>query len=299
MKIRSNRAWRLLLLAAAIIAFSYYFSSHQSQFARLADLQWWQIGLVVAGQAVIYFSNVMIAVILVRYIGRKLPLTSAARLTAYSSLVNFFGFLQGGVGLRGVFFKQKFGMKYRQYTALTMLQYLLLFGVSALLVLLGLSLAQNPLAAMVVLLVVVSVAIALVAARRMTTLPLLDRLKRLAPASWLLSEKRLLTYLGLMILLQLAGALLAYGVELQAVGANISPGGLLVYTGVSQFSVVIALTPGAIGIREGLLLLVQSQMSITTQDIILASVIDRGVYVLMLALMAVMTLVLKDKLVKS
>jgi uncharacterized membrane protein YbhN (UPF0104 family) len=98
------------------------------------------------------------------------------------------------------------------------------------------------------------------------------------------------------IILQLGGSLLANFVELQAIGANISIGGLLVYTGTSQFAIVIALTPGAIGIREALLLVVQQQMHLTTQDIVLAATVDRVVYFITLALITPFALAAKKQL---
>jgi uncharacterized membrane protein YbhN (UPF0104 family) len=106
---------------------------------------------------------------------------------------------------------------------------------------------------------------------------------------------RPLTALIVILLIQLAGSLLANFTALQAVGAHVTAGGLLIYTGVSQFSVVIAITPGAVGIKEALLLIVQGQMHLRTQDIVLAATLDRLVYFITLALITPLAIGLKRR----
>jgi len=53
---------------------------------------------------------------------------------------------------------------------------------------------------------------------------------------------------------------------------------------------LIAITPGAIGIKEGLLLIVQQQMNLTLDNIVLAATVDRVVYFITLAIITPLAL---------
>lgn len=299
MKTKNKRYLRLLLLLVIVGVFIYYAATNQNQFSRLSQLTWWQAGLIVSGQLFVFFSNAAIAVIFVRFIQKKLLFSEAVKLTAYSSLVNFFGFLQGGIGVRAVFFKQKFEMKLRQYLTLVSLQYAMLFGASAVLIFGGVSLINGFYYVYLTLLAVLVLAVIVVGFRFKAAWLVIRKLMVVFNFGRWLFQRRPLTFLAAMIILQLVASLLTNWVELAAVGANVTASGLMVYTGLSQFSLLVAITPGAIGIREGLLLLAQTPMHLTTQDIILASTTDRLLYFVTLALVTPVALSAKTKLLKN
>lgn len=294
MKLKNNKWVKGGLLLLTLVAFGYYFLQNQEQFSRIGHLTWWQVLLIITGQSVVFFSNILVSIIFIQFIGKKLHFLDSTRITAYSSLINFFGFLQGGVGLRGVYFKRQFAMSIKKYFALTVVQYLFLFGVSGLFVLIGISITSGVSSALLIALCGIIVVIL-----GLVFLSKTNALKRFQTKLDVLSKTikaRPLVALFVVILLQLCGSLLANFIELQAIGANISLGSLLVYTGTSQFAIVIALTPGAIGIREALLLIVQQQMHLTTRDIVLAATVDRVVYFITLALITPFALAAKKQL---
>jgi uncharacterized membrane protein YbhN (UPF0104 family) len=294
MKLKNNKLVKVGLLVLTLIAFVYYFLHNQEQFSRIGHLTWWQVLLIITGQSIVFFSNILVSIIFIQFIGKKLHFLDSTRITAYSSLINFFGFLQGGVGLRGVYFKRQFSMSIKKYFALTVVQYLFLFGVSGLFVLIGISITSGLNSALLIAfggIILIALGFFLFSKTKAvkklyTKLGALSQIIKVRPLAALL----------VVILLQLCGSLIANFVELQAIGANISLGGLLVYTGTSQFAIVIALTPGAIGIREALLLIVQQQMHLTTQDIVLAATVDRVIYFITLALVTPFALAAKRQL---
>jgi uncharacterized membrane protein YbhN (UPF0104 family) len=294
MKPKNNKWVKGGLLVLTLVAFAYYFLQNQEQFNRIGHLTWWQVLLIITGQTVVFFSNILVSIIFIQFIGKKLHFLDSTRITAYSSLINFFGFLQGGVGLRGVYFKRQFAMSLKKYFALTVIQYLFLFGVSGLFVLIGVSMTSGVNSALLITLVA-----SIVALLGFVLFSKTNAFKKLQAKLSMLSKTikaRPLAALFVVILLQLCGSLLANFIELQAIGANISLGSLLIYTGTSQFAIVIALTPGAIGIREALLLIVQQQMHLSTQDIVLAATVDRVVYFITLALITPFALAAKKQL---
>lgn len=294
MKLKNSKWLKVGLLVLTLIAFIYYFVQNQELFNRIGNLTWWQVLLIILGQSIVFFSNILVSIIFLQFIGKKLHFLDSTRITAYSSLVNFFGFLQGGVGLRGVYFKRHFGMTLKKYFGLTVIQYLFLFGISGLFVLIGISFTTSLSSALLLgTLTIVFVVVAVLLFRKTRAV---QKIRTKLSALTQLLQARPLTMLLAVIILQLLGSLLASFTELQAIGADVSLGGLLIYTGTSQFAIVIALTPGAIGIREALLLIVQQQMHLTTQDIVLAATVDRAIYFVTLALITPFALAAKKQL---
>jgi uncharacterized membrane protein YbhN (UPF0104 family) len=293
-KIVKNKYFRLSILLATIAAFVVYYIYNQQQFQRLDSLGLVDVLLIILGQTIVITSNVLILMILVLFIDKKVPFLEASRITAYSSVVNFFGFLQGGLGVRAIYLKTTVGMKLKKYTLLTIVQYLTIFGISAAMVVIGVFkdgyLLLAGLLTVSLLLVLIYKFKSYLSVKITNTVHSLVKLVRV----------RSLALLIFAVLFQLAGSTLAAAVELSAIGADITVQGLLVYSGMSQFAIVFAITPAAIGVREALLLAVQGQMGISSSDIILAATIDRLVYFLTLGLFAPLALTARKlKLSKS
>src|SRR5690606_29279096 len=55
-------------------------------------------------------------------------------------------------------------------------------------------------------------------------------------------------------------------IEFRAVGAHISPAALGLYTAISATTILVSVTPGAIGVKEGLLILNSSVMGVTNDQ---------------------------------
>lgn len=275
---------RVLLVITTIILFGYYFANNSDQFSRIGELSFLEVALIVLGQSIVIASNIVMLMILLRYVSRRIPVVDAARVTAYSSLINFFGFLQGGVGFRGLYLKRTYGMPLRTYLGLTTVQYFLFFSASGALLLLGLGIGGNGKITLLLLLAATSVCATIYALAKFTKLAFIRSIfVRIVNISEYLRGHLLLSFL-IASLVQLAGSLLANYVELSSIGANVTLSGLLVYTGISQFAIVVAVTPGAIGVREAILLVAQQQMSLVTSDIVVAATIDRAIYCITLAL---------------
>jgi uncharacterized protein (TIRG00374 family) len=95
--------------------------------------------------------------------------------------------------------------------------------------------------------------------RRMTAMPVL-----------------LVKLVGLAALSVAAQFLIAF-VSFDSIGADVSWASLAVYVSIVMISLLVAVTPGAIGIREAMLLLVSETLGVSDGEIIQVAVIDRGV----------------------
>jgi uncharacterized membrane protein YbhN (UPF0104 family) len=86
-----------------------------------------------------------------------------------------------------------------------------------------------------------------------------------------------------------------YGFELHVVEPGIRFSQALTFTGAANFSLFVALTPGAIGIRESFLYFSRELHHVGTATIVAASVLDRTVFMLLLALLFVVSIVFHAK----
>jgi uncharacterized membrane protein YbhN (UPF0104 family) len=290
----NNKLLKIFLLVLTLVLFVAYYLNNQESFARISDLSILEVFLILIGQSLILLANTLTLHVIVSFFQKKIHFTDAARVTAYSSLINFFGFLQGGVGFRGVYLKKYFSIPLKKYFLLTSVQYLLLFSLAGTLIFTGVSLTsdiQN--AVLLTLLGLGGLGLALLVLKKLGVVSRLTA--RFEGIGFIFHSQRILL-LACATALQLTGSFIAYGVALNAIGAHVTLGGLLIFTGISQFSIVIALTPGALGIREGLLLIAQSQMLLTSNDIIVASTIDRIVYFITLGLLVPFALGARNKI---
>lgn len=292
---KNNRLLRISVLAITLVAFGVYFAYNQEQFSRIGDLTFWQIALIVIGQSVVILSNILILMVLVSIVSKRLPFVESARITAYSSLINFFGFLQGGVGFRGIYLKRQYALPLKKYVGLTSLQYVVFFAIAGLLLGVGLWLSISSTELLLLIAGGIVAAVALLVLIKFIQPRLLRAIHSRLEGIVAFAHVRPVLAIAGLTLIQLAGSMLANAVELNAIGAQITLGGLLIYTGISQFAIIIAVTPGALGIREGILLLVQSQMDLSTSDIVLAATIDRIVYFVTLALFAPLAIGFKKR----
>jgi hypothetical protein len=233
-----------------------------------------QVGpLVALSVLILYFlvllTNVAIMHIAIRLHDKHMPLGQNFLLVIYSSLVNFFGPLQSGPGVRAVYLKAKLGLRIRDYTYATLVYYLA-FG------LLNLSL----------LFITVSVWITLagfVIAGVFTML-----------ASRFFSSPRKRTYaLGIFIatLVQVILMVSIYTVELQAVSTTQSLTLLQTasYTGSANLSLFVSLTPGGIGVREAFLVFTQSLHQVQLSSIVASGIVDRALYIILLGILFIVS----------
>lgn len=218
-----------------------------------------------------------------RLCGHTLGLKEQTLLTMYSSIVNFFGPLQSGPGVRTVYLKKRHRVSVARYAAATAVYYLLFAGLSGLFLLSGLRPWWH---AVGVGLVVLLVAGLVARASR----------ARLQRFSFVKSYSRpLILRLALLTFLQVLLVTVIYFTELHAVGKSVSAAQTAVYTGAANFSLFVSLTPGALGIREAFLLFSQRLHHLDGTTIVAANVVDRSVYVLFLGILFVIVLGLHAK----
>ena len=271
-----------IILAATIVAFVYYIKQHPATVDQILQLPPLTVVVLLGLYLVVFLAYAMVTRASLGIYDKKMSIQENILFNAYSSLINFFGPGQSGPVFRGAYLKKRHGLSVRQFMFTTFI-YLGFYAVlSALLMFVG----SRPWWQTVLLMAVISAA----------SLAWIWRYKQrakigavrgftLGNVSWIFGATAI----------QVLAVVIIYGVELQRVGAGASIGQVMSYTGVANFSLFVALTPGAIGIREAFLVFSQNLHHLGSNIIVAANVIDRAVYLVFLGLLFILVLALHAK----
>lgn len=285
MKKHVKVALALLILAITIVAFIRYAAANPSLLATLKDTSPVLVVALILCYIVWFLALVWCLRISLRLYGKTISKQENILLNAYSSLVNFFGPGQSGPAFRGLYLKKRHGLPIKNYIFATLIYYGFYALISAFLLCVG----SRPWWQTALLTAGVG-AISFIVIRRYA---------RRTPKE----QKAGLSVTNLALLfaataLQLAVQTAIYYLELREAQGTISFSQALTYTGLANFALFVSVTPGAIGIREALLVLGQQLHGLSNGVVVAANVIDRAVYLFFLGLLFVMVLALhaKDKL---
>jgi uncharacterized membrane protein YbhN (UPF0104 family) len=279
MKKMYRNALRIGIVIITACAFAYFLFHHPEILSRLVHTPLRTIlGLV--GLYLLWFGALALTVhATLRICRRPLGLVENVLLNAYSTLVNFFVPGQGGVAVRGLYMKRQHQLGFRHYILATLLYYMSYAVVSALLLLVT-SRPWWQTCLGVALVAMGSVSVVYIYERRSDTD---TKVLNLGFAN--------LAYLLMATLLQAAVQISVNAFELRTINPDIAISQVVTYTGAANFALFVALTPGAIGIRESFLLFSRQLHHVSTATIVAASVIDRAVFLVLLGILFLLTLI--------
>lgn len=272
------------ILAATVGAFWWYIAGHPETIDRLRDMSPGLLVLLLGLYLVWFFALVLLTRFSLRVYDKTMGKQENLLFNAYSSLINFFGPGQSGPVFRGLYLKKRHGITIKQYMFTTLIYYGFYAVISAFLLFVG-----NRPWWQTALLVLAAAGGSFVLIRWYKQKKLGEKIHFNVPAIGLIFGATVL---------QMAAQVAIYGVELHAAGANASFGQVLSYTGAANFALFVALTPGAIGIREAFLVFSNQLHHISNTVIVAANLIDRAIYLVLLGILFITTLSLhaKDKL---
>lgn len=272
-----------VILAVTVGAFVYYLARHPQVAQQLKHLQPAQLALLLPLYAVWFAALVLLMRASLAFFGKRMGMQENFLLSAYSSLVNFFGPGQSGPAARGAYLKKKHGLRIKDYLFTTLMYYGFYAVLSALLLFAG----SRPWWQTALALAAVGAASAAV----------IWRFMRKAKVGQYTAGHVPRHVLGIFLatVLQTVMQIAIYFVELRGVDHVVSLAQVVTYTGAADFAIFLALTPGAIGIRESFLLLSQHLHHVDSASIVSANIIDRAVYIVFLGLLFVLVVSLHAK----
>ncbi len=268
------------VLVLTIAAFAYYFAAHPSALRQLAHVPPLTLIILLGLYVCVTAALVFVYEALMALCDTRLDKRENFLLTAYSSIINFFGPLQSGPGFRAVYLKKRHGTKLKNYTLASMTYYGLYAACSGLFLLSGLLGWRLSL-------VVAATGFLMGLLLLRSTHPQVKRLRQLRLGN--------LYKLAVATFAQLTFTALIYYVELRAIDQSVHIGQAVVYAGVANLALFVSITPGAIGFREAFLLFSGNLHHIERSTVLAASLIDRSIYVAFLGLLFVVVLSMHAK----
>lgn len=277
----------LLTVAGAI----YYLDKHRSLVTQLAHISPWIIIAILLLYAVMFVVLMFILDATLRICRIRINKQENVILNAYTLIINnFFIIGQNGPIFRGYYLKTRHGLKVRNYVAVTLLYFLIYGIISVFFIFLGSQAWWLTLLVGILMIATAGVMIKLYVRRKKFN------------AQELSVTSKGIVYLLVVTALQAVVQAIIYGVELHSSGhANVDLKQVIAYTGTANLALFVALTPGAIGIRESFLILSEHLHHISSGMIVVANVIDRSVYLVFLLIILVVALSLhaKDRLMSK
>lgn len=282
-KPRLRNLFMVLILVATLGIFAWYLRTHPEHIAQLRQLKPGWLGLILLANAGGMAALVGLYQVLVRMLGLNMAATENMLLSIYSSIANFFGPMQSGPGVRAAYLKAKHHIPVRRYVLATLFAYAVFAILSAFCLLVGARPWWQTLLAVLAAAACSGVVIHFFVRKRSST------------HGRLILTKGLLAGVVVFTVLQICFLTLRFYFALTATGAEVSLGQALSYTGAANFALFVSLTPDGIGIREAFLYAAQGIHTVSTPEIVAASLVDRATYVLFLGLLFLLAVSLHAK----
>lgn len=299
-----------------IALFVIYFALRPHEFKPLLEISILILVFVGLAKVLTNIASGIFLKITIEAFTARMRMVEGLYISILSSIGNYFGPLLGGTSVRAIYLKQNFSLSYSNFASTLAGYYEIVFLANSILALVSIGLlVGNPVSSPIFLFFLVW----LLALLGILFIKLPDRnraMKKLKKwrspkpiikaveiiydieRGWklIMSQRMLMAKLFLLAVLGFVITFVTAWLEFSAIGVEISAPALGLYTALSGVSLLIAITPGAIGIRESLLVVNSSLMGVTSTQVLQVAVIDRGVSFITLFLLFLLTKVIKVKM---
>ena len=262
----------ILILILTAGGFLFYFLNHKNALEPLKNLSLFNISAILILYGAILLALTYVLKCSLELFEKKIVFHENLQLNIWSNIVNFFGPLQSGPGVRAIYLKKKHSLDIKKFIYVSLIYYCFIALISCLFIAVG---GFN---FMLALITIILASIVIYAGFKLLS----SKINKADKARLSLET---ISKLFIITLIQLFITSLIYLIELHIVNKSIDYHQVLAYTGVANLSLFVAITPGAIGFRESFLLLTQKLHHINASNILSASIIDRSVYLLFLLIL--------------
>ncbi len=278
----------ILLLIAILAFFGFYLNDHPAIINTLRRTNPWLITVLILCYGIMMLWWMEIYNTTLSLCGDRLGNKENMLLSIYSTLANFFLPLQSGPGVRAGYLKKRHKVPITSYIFASLIYYAFYAIISAAFLFVASSYWWLALPASIMA-AIISYLVIYLAKKRFT--------KKGRQLTFNLTKTKMLR-LFLLTLGQLAMQALIYGIELNSLQIPSTIRRVISYTGAANFSLFVSLTPGAIGFREAFLEFSRQLHHFSTNAILAANIIDRGVFIIFLGILFLIMLAThaRDKL---
>jgi len=298
----SRKTISAVILLVCAIAFYFYIRDHLSEFGSISDISFQYVILIGCASFGGLVVNGLFLKVLLDEFGIRLGFSEYFSISVLTSFGNVFLPMKGGAGFKAVYLKSKYNYDYSYFIAGLAGNYLVCFNVTALTALAGMALYwwgtgyfNMPAAAVFIAIAVASFWVIFYPPRAFDWIPLRWAREQANQVlfGWNTVRKSGKTVAHLFILaatnmcissvmcwLEFA----AFGMK-DAQGAPIGIAQSAVFSTIGSLAVFVWLTPAALGVKESLLMFCSDILGISPAQALTASLLDRTVNFLLLALL--------------
>lgn len=294
---------KLLLTIIIIVFFLYYFLNNKEDLQSVLSISpKYLIGIFLLFTFTIFINGIFIKVILNSF-NKHLPVIESFYISIISSLGNYFLPMRGGAAIRSVYLKKKYDFSYSHFVSTLYGNYIIVFLVNSSVGLLSLvlinvkySISSLPLNLFFGGLFVIMLALSLIKfplekikESKNRFIARVEGIIKNILNGWnmIVGDKSLLLNL---VGLTLANLVVSNGLfyfQFRALNIDTSLLNVILYNCLSGVSLLVSITPGSLGIREGIFSITSDILGISNEQIMQLALLDRGAIVIVLVLLFV------------
>ncbi len=300
---------KTLITIVILIFFIYYFINNKGDFLFVLSTPIKYLIVIAILYSVIFFLNGIFIKVILKSFKKKMSVFEAFYLSVISSLGNYFLPMRGGLVYKSVYLKKKFKFPFSHFISFLYGNYIIVFLVNSFLALLALFVIQSKLGVisiplyvffglLFVSMIVLSVVKFPVERIKESRYKFINRVVNIIKNilnGWNIIEddKRLLFSLILITFAGFTFSTLLFYVEFKALGIDTNFVSVILYTCLSGVSLLVSLTPGSLGIREGIFVITSDILGITNEQVMQLALLDRGVMLISLFFLSGLFLIFK------
>ncbi len=292
----ANKLWKiikLLISLLVIVFFIYYFINNKENFKIVFSVSASTLLLIFTLYSIHFFLNGLFILNILRSFKHKISNCESFYISVFSSFGNYFLPMQGGAVIRSVYLKNTLNFPFSLFISTLYGNYVIIFLVTSIfglvsLIILDINNSTVPFPAyfffgglfLSMLLLIIA---------RFKNFPekingfvfinnILRIFKNIIKGWQILSKnKKLLLKLGAIATINFLVMSTIYYLEFNALRIDSSTTKIILYNSLSGASLLISITPGSLGIREGLFFLTSNILEISNNQIMILSLLDRGI----------------------
>ncbi len=307
------------LITVLILAiFAHYIFNHPNVLAPLSTIPLWMIVIIAAMKVCALLVRALFFRVLLQPFNKNLKIQDGFFASFITTFGNFFLPMQSGAGLRALYFKRLFSFPYTKFLSTLSGIFILTFFVNSILGITSLLVLYRPneptidiLLGFFVFLLLTTVFLGTIRIKtaqsishyisRLTIVkPVMTHIENILQGWATITENPLrLVQLSILILVDITFLFVGTFLELNAINVHIGLLSLILYLTVTSITILINITPGAIGIKEGLLIIFSSVIGLTNDQVLQVAVIDRGILFLTLLVLFLIYFVAKPTIIRD
>jgi len=292
---------KIVITIAVLGFFVYYFINNKEDFLKVLSVPILPlVGIIISYSIIFYLNGVFIKVILKTF-KKKISLIEAFYVSVISSLGNYFLPMRGGAVIRSVYLKKNFEFPYEYFVSTLYGYYIIVFLVNAFIGLISLvvisikyDVTSIPLylffGGLFVVMLVLSFMKFPIKKIKGSKNKIIDKvlgvIKNILEGwNMIVENKRLLLSLIVITLIALVAGIALFHFEFRALNIDVSIMNVILYNCLSGLSLLVSITPGSLGIREGIFSITSDILGINNEQIMQLALLDRGIIVIVLVML--------------